>query len=155
MLITLCLLSRELNNFHFQHNLPSQCIIQYLNQYSSIDLLLTSILQSRHILQCKQQFTVNVLPWQRVGARKKWGEGVSVFQLLSRWWLQSMYLLVFFKKMPAVALQARFTQDQGHGWVLLDPPAYLDIIISISLCWPNSALLLKLQSHFHVTINVS
>lgn len=61
------------------------------------------------------------------------------------WWLQ----------MPAVALQARFTQDQGHGWVLLDPPAYLDIIISISLCWPNSALLLKLQSHFHVTINVS
>ena len=57
--------------------------------------------------------------------------------------------------MPAVALQARFTQDQGHGWVLLDPPAYLDIIISISLCWPNSALLLKLQSHFHVTINVS
>ena len=32
------------------------------------------------------------------------------------WWLQSMYLLVFFKKMPAVALQARFTQDQGHGY---------------------------------------
>ena len=64
------------------------------------------------------------------------------------WWLRSMYLLVFFKKMPAVALQARFTQDQGHGWVLLDPPAYLDIIISISLCWPNSALLLKLQGNF-------
>ena len=71
------------------------------------------------------------------------------------WWLRSMYLLVFFKKMAAVVLQARFTQDQGHGWVLLDPPAYLDIIISISLCWPNSALLVKLQRHFHVTINVS
>lgn len=131
MLITLCLLSRELNNFHFQRNLPSQCIVQYLDQNRNIVLLLTSVPQSRGIF--------NVLPWQRVGARKKkWFQGRGC-QFFNYFWGGSCNQCTCefsLKQMPALVLQARFTLacEQAllflkRSWVLLEPSAYLDIII--------------------------
>lgn len=126
MLITWRLLSREQINFHFQFNLPSQCIVQYqLDQYSNIDLLLTCVPQSRHILQCKQQLTVNVLPWQRAGTRKKNdSKGEVVSFSIAYEMAAAINVPLSFCKNKCLLLRCRLDLIKW-SWVLLELSAYL------------------------------